>query len=240
MKTMSRRSFVSSAAAGVTALGALGAAAGSNPAEAQLVYTTSDWKRADFDALLKNPAHVKQVYDAVAIDDGKFLNNIKNSLNGLHFGFGVPVEQIQIVAALHGPTNMLNYDDFIWNKYEIGAWLKVNDPATGQPAVKNPFYPSKAGPELHYASQDPDSRDSIYQDMSIQALQHRGVRFLSCHTATEEQARALIKHNNLSQQPEEIVKEMLVHTLPNVLVVASMVAAIALLQIDGRYSYVKV
>jgi hypothetical protein len=64
---------------------------------------------------------VKQVYDVTQIAEGKFLNNIKNSLNGLHFGFGIPNEQIKIVAALHGPANMLNYDDFIWNKYKIGG-----------------------------------------------------------------------------------------------------------------------
>jgi hypothetical protein len=63
---------------------------------------------------------------------------------------------------------------------------------------------------------------------------------LSCHSALEEQVRALIAHNSLTQQPEEIVKEMLAHTLPGVLVVASMVAAIALLQTDGRYSYITV
>ncbi len=52
--------------------------------------------------------------------------------------------------------------------------------------------------------------------------------------------RALIAHENLTQHPEEIVKEMLAHTLADVLVVASMVSAIALLQIDGHYSYITV
>jgi intracellular sulfur oxidation DsrE/DsrF family protein len=238
MKSISRRSFVTKAAAGAASLGAIGVMPAAS--EAQLVYTTKDWTVSEFDKIAKDPARVKQVYDIVPIDDGRFLNNIKNSLNGLHFGFGVPDGQIKIVAALHGPANMLNYDDFIWDKYKIGAWLKVDDPATGQPAVKNVFYPSKAGAELHYTSDDPDSRDSIYQDFSIQALQHRGVKFLSCHTATEEQARVLIKHNNLSEQPEQIVKEMLAHTIPGVLVVASMVAAIALLQTEGHYSYITV
>ncbi|HET9086843.1 MAG TPA: hypothetical protein VFN53_04930 [Acidobacteriaceae bacterium] len=238
MKSISRRSFVSSAAAGMAAMGALGAV--QPAAEAQLVYTTSDWKVSDFTRIVNNPARIKQVYDVIPIGDGKFLNNIKNSLNGLQFGFGIPVDQIKVVAALHGPTNMLNYDDFIWNKYKIGAWLKVNDPATGQPATKNPFYASKAGPALKYASTNPDSRMSIYQDTSIQALQHRGVQFLSCHTATEEQARALIAHDHLSQDPEQIVKEMMAHTLPGVLVVASMVAAIALLQAEGHYTYITV
>jgi intracellular sulfur oxidation DsrE/DsrF family protein len=238
MKNISRRSFVNSAAAGVAALGALGTL--SPAADAQLVYTTSDWKVSDFMKVVNDPARIKQVYDVVPIGDGKFLNNIKNSLNGLHFGFGIPADQIKVVAALHGPTNMLNYDDFIWNKYKIGAWLKVNDPSTGQPAVKNPFYASKAGPSLKFASSDPDSHASIYQSTSIQALQHRGVKFLSCHTATEEQARALIAHNHLSEQPEQIVKEMLAHTIPGVLVVASMVAAIALLQAEGHYTYITV
>jgi intracellular sulfur oxidation DsrE/DsrF family protein len=234
---MSRRSFASTVATGVAALAAMGSV---NSAEGQLVYTKSEWKVGDFNQLAKNPAQVKQVYDVTQIAEGGFLNNIKNSLNGLHFGFGIPKEQIKIVAALHGPANMLNYDDFIWNKHRIGAWLKVTDPSTGQPAVKNVFYPSKAGTPPHYNSGNPDSPESLYQDTSIQALQHRGVKLLACHTATEEQARALIAHNRLTQQPEEIVKEMLAHTLPEVLVVAAMVAAIALLQTDGHYSYITV
>ncbi len=235
---MNRRSFVSTATASVAALATLGTAG--SEAEAQLVYTKSDWKLSEFNQLAKNPARVKQVYDIIPIAEGRFLNNIKNSLNGLHFGFGIPDEQIKVVAALHGPANMLNYDDVIWSKYHIGAWLKVTDPSTGQPAVKNPYYVSKAGTSLHYSTEDLDSHDSLYQDTSIQALQHRGVKMLSCHTALEEQVKALIAHNSLTQQPEEIVKEMLAHTLPGVLVVASMVAAIALLQTDGRYSYITV
>jgi intracellular sulfur oxidation DsrE/DsrF family protein len=183
---------------------------------------------------------VKQVYDIITIANGAFLNNVKNSLNGLHFGFGIPEEQIKLVAALHGPANLLNFDDFIWNKYGIGAWLKVTDPSTGQPAVKNVFYPSKAGTPPHYSSESPDSPQSLYQDTSIAALQHRGVQLLACHTATEEQARTLIVQNRLRQQPEEVVKEMLAHTLPGVLVVAAMVAAIALLQTEGHYSYITV
>jgi hypothetical protein len=236
MNRISRRSFVGTAATGAAVL-AMGTV---NSAEAQLVYKKSEWNVSDFNQLAKNPARVKQLFDVTRIADGGFLNNIKNSLNGLQFGFGIPSEQIKIVAALHGPANLLNYDDFIWNKYKIGAWLKVNDSSTNQPALKNPYYPSKAGPALHYGSEDPDSVDSIFQDTSIQALQHRGVKFLSCHTALEEQVRALIAHENLTQQPEQIIKEMLDHTLPDVLVVASMVSAIALLQTDGHYSYVTV
>ena len=235
---INRRSFVTTTTTSLAALATLATAG--REAEAQLVYTKADWRLSKFNQLASNPARVKQVFDIIPIAEGKFLNNIKNSLNGLHFGFGIPDEQIKIVAALHGPANMLNYDDVIWSKYGIGAWLRVADPSTGQPAVKNPYYASKAGTTLRYSTEDPDSHDSLYQDTSIQALQHRGVQMLSCHTALEEQVRALIAHSRLTQQPEEIVREMLAHTLPGVLVVASMVAAIALLQTDGRYSYITV
>ncbi|HTF68421.1 MAG TPA: hypothetical protein VK638_37660 [Edaphobacter sp.] len=134
---MNRRSFVGTAATSVGALATLGIAG--SDAEAQLVYTKSDWKLGEFNQLAKNPARVKQVYDIIPIAEGRFLNNIKNSLNGLRFGFGIPEEQIKVVAALHGPANMLNYDDVIWSKYKIGAWLKVTDPSTGQPAGEEPL-----------------------------------------------------------------------------------------------------
>jgi intracellular sulfur oxidation DsrE/DsrF family protein len=74
----------------------------------------------------------------------------------------------------------------------------------------------------------------------MQGLQRRGVRFLSCHTALEEQVRQLIRHYSLSENPEAIVRDMLAHTVPGVLVVASMVSAIALLQCEGGYSYITV
>ena len=233
MTNLTRRLFLGQATASLGVLGAM-----SSGAKPQLVDKRSDWRIGEFDRLVKNPYRVKQVFDESRIGDGKFLNNIKNSLNGLHFGFNIPPDQIKIVAAMHGPANALNFDDYIWEKYRIGEWLKVEDPRTGQPAVRNPFFVSKAAPEMHYPTQDPDDENSLFQDISIQALQLRGVQFLCCHTATEEQARGLIAHQSLRQQPEEIVKEMLAHTLPGVLVVASMGAAIAMLQKDGHYSYI--
>lgn len=238
MENVTRRSFVSGAAAGATALGLLGGAA--RAAEGQLVWKTSDWKPAEFQALVKNPARIKQVYDVVEIAGGNFLTHVKNSLNGLEYGFGLPRGQIKIAAAMHGPANLLNYDDYIWNKYQIGEWMKVTDPATGKPAASNIFYKSKAVSENGPASVDPNNEASVYQDVSMQTLQARGVQFLSCHTATEMQARALIRLRKLPLAPEEVVQEMLAHTVPGVMVVAAMVAAIALLQAEGRFTYITI
>src|ERR1700730_8456233 len=238
MNNISRRLLISRAAAGLTTLRLFSGV--SYLAEAQLVWKTSEWKLAEFQKLVNDPARIKQLYDIVQIGDGKFLNNVKNSFNGLRFGFGIPGGQIKIVAALHGPANLLNYDDYIWEKYRIGEWLKVTDPATRQPAVKNLFYNSKIGLKQEAAAKNPDDVNSIYQDTSMQALQSRGAQFLSCHTALEEQVRVLISRNKLSQSPEDVAKDMLAHTVPGVLVVPSMVAAIALLQAEGHYTYISI
>jgi intracellular sulfur oxidation DsrE/DsrF family protein len=206
------------------------------------VWSTSEWNLASFEELLHEKARVKQLFDITRVEDGASLAKVKNSLNGLHYGFGVPVDQIRMICGMHGPANLLNYDDYVWEKYKIGAWLKINDPRTGQAAVRNPYYFSKLKEDAAHiaAGTDPSAENSPLQDASMQGLQRRGVRFLSCHTALEEQVRQLIKHYSLSENPEAIVRDMLAHTVPGVLVVASMVSAIALLQCEGGYSYITV
>jgi hypothetical protein len=205
---------------------------------AQLVYRHGDWKAEEFQELLHKTARVRQVFDVTAINEGKFLNNIKNSLNGFEFGFGIAPKQVQIVAALHGPANMINYDDSMWAKYRIGEWLSVTDPETGKPAVRNIFFPSKVAKAE--GKEDPSDEKSSFQDKSVEGLQRRGVKFLSCHTATEEQARQIVGRLKLTDGPEAIVKDLQAHAVPNVLIVPSMVATVALLQIDGHYVYITV
>ncbi len=236
MAKHTRRSFVTSAVAGMVVPGILGGGV-TKVADAQLVWTTSEWKLAEFQKVVAAQARVKQVYNVRQIDEGGFLGSIKNSLNGLHFGFGIPEKQIKIVAAMHGQANMLNYDDYVWKKYKIGEWLKVTDPATGKGAEKNIFYPSESAPSDNKVANDPNNMKSAFQATRIQSLQARGVQFLSCHTATEVQARMLINRLKLSETPEEVVQDLLSHVIPGALVVASMVAAIALLQAEGRYTY---
>jgi hypothetical protein len=231
MSEFSRRSMLGGAVA------AAAATIWNEPLHAQYVWQKPDWQAGEFDALTHSLRRIKQVIHGFAINDSRFLKNAKNSLNGLRFGVGIPADQIQIVCALNGPANMLNYSDYVWQKYRIGEWIKENDPKTGEPAVRNIFYPSKAGPSLAYTSDDPSSPDSAYQDISVQGLQARGVRFLSCHSSIEESARSLIKQFSLSAQPEEVVKDMQAHIQPGVLLVPALSAALALLQCDGHYGY---
>lgn len=227
--SVSRRSFLEAVGSSAVALGALAA----GPTQAELVYRHGDWKFAEFDALLKFKGQGKQVYDVRPVNDGDYLGVIKNSINGFHFGYDIPADKIRIVAAAHGPANMVNFDDSMWAKYKVGEWLKINDPETGKPATRNIFYPRR-NPK---GSTDPNDRSGIYHDYGIEALIPRGLQLLSCHNATEAQADALIKRNSLTATVEEVVADLQSHTLPGVLIVPAMVAAISLLQTEGHYSY---
>lgn len=207
------------------------------PVHAQYVWQKADWQAAEFDSLTHVARRIKLVVHGFGINEARVLKNAKNALNGLRFGTTVAADQVQVVCALNGPANLMNYSDYVWEKYRVGAWLKENDPKTGEPAVRNIFYPSKAGASMRYGTDDPSSEDSLYQDYSVQALQSRGIRFLSCHSSTEETARTLIKLNGLTAQPEEIVKDIHAHALPGVLIVPALSAALAQLQCDGHYAY---
>ena len=227
---MSRRSFVGSVGAGVAALGTLGASA--SKAEAQLVYMPNDWHMAEFDKLLKSKARVRQVFDCEKLDNGDFLSPIKNTINGLQFGFNIPVDQIKVVGALRGSANLINFDDSMWEKYQLGEYTKTDDPKTSKPAVRNPFFPKKEG-----LSKDPQDPKSMYQDYTVQAMMDRGMQFLSCHNATTHQAQGIIKKLGLKVEVDEVVKDLQLHMLPGVISVPAMVSAIAMLQCEAKFAY---
>jgi intracellular sulfur oxidation DsrE/DsrF family protein len=232
--TFSRRKFVGGIGTSVAAITAFGAA--STTSQAQLVDQFTNWDSAEFSKLIHLQARAKQVYDIRPVADGKFLNNIKNSLNGFHYGYNIPNDQIKILVAMHGPSNTLAFDDAMWKKYRLGEFVDVTDPETGKPATRNIFLPKKPG----YTSTETQAHNSKLQDTSIATLQERGVKFLSCHTATEEEVEKLVKKFSLKTPAEEIVQDLQAHILPGVLIVPSMVATVALLQSEGHYTYITV
>ena len=146
---ISRRSFVTTAAAGVAAIGAFSNMTPS--ARAQMVETKSHWDIAAFNRLVNHPARAKQLFDATA-GNGSVFDHVHNSFNGLQFGFGIPKDQMQLVAIMRGMATILLFDDYIWKKYQIGAKLHIKDPKTGKPAERNIFYPSRAGAKMLYAT----------------------------------------------------------------------------------------
>jgi hypothetical protein len=229
MNELSRRAVLGGAVA------AAAAAIWTEPLRAQFVWQKGDWHSDEFEKVVHSKRQIKLALHTDAIGDGRLLRMPRNCLNGLHFGHGLPLDQIQIVLALNGRANLINYSDEMWQKYRLGEFAQLKDPKTGQPAVRNIFYTKKA----QYTSEDPSNDDSLYQDGSILALQGRGIQFISCHTAVEETAAALVKQNSLSVSPEDVAKDLVAHALPGVIVVPALASAMAILQSIGNYGYME-
>jgi hypothetical protein len=223
---MNRASFLSSATIAAAATGVPG---GSN-----LVERRANFDAAGFARAVNKPADIRQVWEAVAFHPAIF-NNMKNGLNGLHFGFGYAADRISMVLAPHGPSSAYTYTDEIWQKYRIGEAFSLKD-ASGKNIETNIFLrPSSAFLNMT----DPDDPQSIFQDTSIATLQSRGMVVLTCHTAVEEQARTIVKNGfaPAGMDATAVADDILTHLIPGAHVVPGMIAAIAELQQRYHYGY---
>jgi len=230
---MNRGTFIVSSAS-IAALGAApaGAAAQGVPGGTHLVERKADFDEAAFARLAGKPADIRIVIESIAFHPQAF-SNIKNALNGLQFGFGYPDSRISIFFAPHGASSAFTYSDYVWSKYKIGDFFKLKDDK-GNPITSNTFLAPASAPS---ASTDPDDPASMYQDTSIETLQKRGVTFLTCHTAVEEQARGLLKAGNApsGMSASDVAADILTHLIPGTHVVPSMMGTIMVLQ--SRYHY---
>jgi hypothetical protein len=215
-------------------LAASATAAAVVPGGTHLVERRSDFDGQAFAQIVGRPAVIRQVVESVAFKPSTF-GNVKNAFNGLQFGFGYPAGSIAVALAGHGPSAVYAYADLIWNKYRIGEFFKLSD-AAGAPVVSNVFLRRRAPIDRRA---DPDDAAGMYQDASIEMLQQRGLIVLTCHTAVEEQAHAIVSRGfaPASMSVAEVAGDILTHLIPGAVVVPSMVAAIAVLQATYHYTY---
>ena len=209
--------------------------ADSVPGGTKFVERKADFDEAAFDKAVSRPADIRQVFEPVGFNP-TILNSVKNSLNGLEFGFGYSADRIAIVVASHGPSSAYTFSDYVWQKYKIGQYIKAND-ASGAPLVANSFLKAKATDPAN-----PDDPKGMYHDTQIETLQKRGVVFLTCHTAVEEHARKLVTQGfaPAGMSPTEVANDILTHLIPGAIVVPSMVATVAVLQAKHDYTYASI
>ncbi|MBV8118206.1 MAG: hypothetical protein JOZ01_09515 [Candidatus Eremiobacteraeota bacterium] len=191
-----------------------------------------DWPA--FDRLAGGDADIKQVWEAFSFRPPVF-NNLKNSLNGLQYGFGFEPDRIRLIFAPHGPSNAYNYTDTIWQKYRIGEAMNLRD-AKGDLVTRNLFL--KRNPAISESS-DLNEERGVYQDTSIEGLHARGVIFLACATALQEQAR-IVRDAGFAPPAAtatDIARDMLANLIPQAKLVPSMVGTIAVLQQRYGYAY---
>ena len=202
------------------------------PGGTAFVENRAHFDEAAFAAKVGREATIRQLYQNVAYRPG-VLNNIKNSLNGLRFGFGIQPSRIAIASANQGPSSAYTFSDYVWSKYRIGEYFPILD-SDGKPIGRNVNLRRTSAAN---GPSDPNLPTSPFQDTSIEALQQRGVIFMTCHTAVEELAAGLVKRKYAPAglDPSAVAADILTHLIDGALVVPSMVATIGVLQ--QRYGY---
>jgi intracellular sulfur oxidation DsrE/DsrF family protein len=232
---MNRRGFLVSGAA-LASLAPTGCALAADvPGGTDLIERHANFDEKHFAAVVGRPADVRQLWDNVALRPNVMVN-VKNTLNALQFGFGYDPARISVVTVNHGPSAIYTYTDYVWQKYRIGDFFDVKD-AAGNRIATNAFYPRKNSDP----STDPNAENGVLQDTGIAALQARGVVFITCHTAVEEQSRGLIRAGLApGMSPADVSADILTHLIPGALVVPGGVAALAVLQEKYGYTYATV
>lgn len=205
------------------------------PGGSHVVERKADFDAAGFAKLVGRPAKIRQVFEQIAFKPGVFAN-IKNAMNGLQFGYGYKPAEFAIAFGGHGPSAAYGYSDYLWEKYKLGDYYPLKD-AAGATITSNVFLKAKS---VFDTSAEPDDDKGMYQDTSIEMLQKRGLTMLTCHTAVEEQAKGIVKAGNApaGMTQKDVADDILTHLIPGAVVVPSMVATMAVLQGEYRYSYV--
>jgi len=209
-----RRSFIS-------AVASLAGVAAAQSSAAQGVSQTPNRPQGSWDLSwldqLKG-AH-KQLYDLGSHDlasDPRPLRFARNFLDTFRDVYRLEFPDINTAVGISGPAFPMNASDRLWAKYRLGERSKIVDPMTKQPAVRNLFLD---GP-----------------DISVKAMQARGVVFWQCNVALGVVAQQLA---DATQMPVEDVRADLVAGLnPGVRLMPSHVMALALAQEHG-FTYMK-
>ncbi|GAB4030079.1 DsrE family protein [Spirosoma gilvum] len=136
---------------------------------------------------------------------------------------GTPESENSVVVVLRHDAIPYAFEDRLWEKYKFGDVFKANDPATGKPAIRNPFAKPKPG--------DFNVPGVGEVAIGINELQASGVKFCVCDVAMTVYSSGIAQGMNM--KPEDIKKEWLSGLLPGIQVVPSGVWALGRAQEKG-------
>ena len=166
----------------------------------------------------------KCLFDFPAHKRGAGLVHMLNYINTYQAAYGAEVGDIGTVGTLYsiGPNSSITmaFTDDMWKKYRFGEYQELNDPQTGEPAVRNLFYKTLEGDEIpRIGPLGP------FPDASVSALQEKfGTVFLLCNNAVMALGMDLARLGRGNM--EEIVADLKSHIHEGVRLIPAMVIAI--------------
>jgi len=205
-----RRGFLGSvaavtAAATAAALSSAAAAPAAHAAEAAAA-------NSDFERWLDTiPGKHRQVYDAPEPHNAMGLMWSHVFLMTGAQAYAAPESDFGVVLVLRHSAMPMTLNDSVWAKYKFGGFLKIDDPQTKAPALRNPFTNLKPG-------------DLPLMEAGLDKLIARGVKVATCGMAIHHYSLMFAK--NTGGDAEAIKKEWLAAVLPGVFVAPSGVIAV--------------
>ena len=151
----------------------------------------------------------KQVFDLSDMEIGLVV--VKNWVDAWQEVYGLKHPEVNAVVGIGGHAFPINANDALYQKYPIGELWKVNDPATGKPAVRNIFLEGS--------------------DAKVRPLQARGVIFWECNNALRNVAGRIGRA--VDRPATEIYPELRAGMNPGVIVVPAHTMLIGLCQERG-------
>jgi hypothetical protein len=83
--------------------------------------------------------------------------------------YAIPESDAGVVIVLRHNAIPVALGDAAWQKYKLGQYFKIEDPDTGAPALRNPYYATM--------------KDPFLPEMALQKLIDRGVKVAACDMA---------------------------------------------------------
>ena len=154
----------------------------------------------------------KQFFDAPTPSGGILLIHMMNYFDTLNKEYAVKDDAIDAVGTFYGAATLYGVNDKMWAKYKLGEVLEANDPATGKPAVANPWRTS------------PTILGMALPQASVESLQKRGATFILCNNALGLMAGMVAKARGLPT--DAVYADLKANILPGVELIPGMVVAI--------------
>ena len=140
---------------------------------------------------------------------------------------GTPEKENSAVVVLRHDAIPYAFPSSLWAKYKFGEVFKADDPKTGKPSVRNPFW--QPGPDDFQVP----GLGSV--PIGINQLQESGVLFCVCNMAIIVYSAAIAQGAGLNA--EDVKKDMLANVLPGIQVVPSGVWALGRAQ-EHKCAYI--
>ncbi len=189
-----------------------------------------DWDHEALDEVIHYGGGPKQVWDCTDIA-GSWINGMRNALNAQVYSFKHP--NFLVVSATHGTAHLALLDQAMWDKYQLPK-------LAGDKFPTNTLLVEQPGASIDAKDFENPNGAFSGHNLSIPALQRRGVVFLACHNTMWEVAEKLIKAgvNPDKLSHEALATELTNHIIPTAILTPGIVATVPELTAAG-YSFMK-